>query len=373
MNQPSQMNHEVIQSWMANYPAYRQPDRSPARTYQKTVSALWDMHIVPLLAHQNTTGRFAGATLSCPERSCVGYGEMALGALSKSYYNRDAIENILCLEGAIEIRFGQDLEHTVTLERFDMFSLPPMVRHSIKNSGNEIVRLVMVLSGELNSRYAAVFEPVDSELGIAGLDALAVEIGDVRGEPVDLEKMLSRVTRFATLVPYKKALKATAGIPPEATAMLSANSVCPLVVPEGHVGRSRTAPIYGLPGLYISIAECTSGDDGPPSHAHSDTQENFFVLDGSWEFSTGFNKEFTISAKPYDLLAVPPNVMRAFRNTGNGSARLFVIIQGPEKMNDTVSFTKAVGAEVEKRFGTETVYALEQVKMTFDAEERLKS
>lgn len=122
----------------------------------------------------------------------------------------------------------------------------------------------------------------------------------------------------------------------------------------------------------MSIAECApSGKDGPPPHAHSDTQESFFVLDGSWDISTGFDNEFTVQAGTYDIVAMPNKVMRSFANTSGKQARLLVIIQGPDRMNDTVSFSRRIGEEVERRFGKETIAAYEKIKMTFDAEDRL--
>jgi uncharacterized cupin superfamily protein len=180
-----------------------------------------------------------------------------------------------------------------------------------------------------------------------------------------------RVTRFAQLVPYKKDLNRMGGLPAEATESLSAGNVYPLIVPEGHVGRSRTAPMYGNQGLYISIAECRAGDDGPPPHAHSDTQESFYVLDGSFDICTGFDNETVVQARPNDLTAIPTKVMRTFRNTSGKPARLLVIIQGPDRMNDTVSFSRRIGQDFERRFGAETIEAYAKIKMTFDAEERL--
>ena len=142
-------------------------------------------------------------------------------------------------------------------------------------------------------------------------------------------------------------------------------------LPEGHIGRSRTAPMYGNQGLYISIAECREGTDGPPPHAHSDTQESFYVLDGTFEMCSGFENETVVPVGPDDLIAMPKQIMRTFRNTTGRPARLLVIIQGPDRMNDTVSFSRSIGKDFERRFGPEVIEAYDKIRMTFDAEERL--
>lgn len=63
--------------------------------------------------------------------------------------------------------------------------------------------------------------------------------------------------------------------------------------------------------------------------------------------------------------------MRAFRNTSGQPARLLVSIQGPGRMQDTVSFSQSIGEEFQARFGDEIIAKYSEIRMTFDAEERL--
>lgn len=367
------MSQEALQSWCARGPGYRADSQAPALRYAHVVRALWQMELVPILANPLTGGRFGGAAQSCPARSCAGIGGMLPGTASLAYRNPDAIENIFCIEGAIEVDLGPDLACTLQLGRYDMLSVPADVLHRVRNAADAPARLALVLNGSADCQYPAVF--LDAALpslpAEAGLMPLNVSFDRARGAAIDTGEIAARVNRFEALVPYKKALKGSAGIPPEATELLSASAVYPLIVPTGHVGRSRTAPMYGNAGLYLAIAECASGNDGPPTHSHSDTQENFLVLDGSWRMFTGFDNENAIDAAPGDLVAVPPRTMRTFANLGDGTARLLVIIQGPEDMNDTVSFRAALGDIVRERFGSETIEAYRALKMTFDAEARL--
>ncbi|MES2184748.1 MAG: cupin domain-containing protein [Pseudomonadota bacterium] len=365
------MSQAMMVERLSQFPAYRAHAAVPARQYGTQTLALWGARLAPVMAAPGTAGRFAGAALTCPATACTGSAEMAAGAASQPYRNPAAIENIFCLDGAVTVKYGAGLGDSIELGRFDMVSVPANVKHSI-HAGGSTTRFLQVLSTGPDLDYGAVFDAAGLQGGDeAAYAALGVRFDSEAGTEADAATLQSRITRAATLVPYKKELKNSAGIPAEATMMLSASSVCPLIVPTGHIGRSRTAPMYGNQGLYISIAECAAGDDGPPPHAHSDTQESFFVMEGEWDICTGFDNEFSVVARPYDIVAMPSKVMRTFRNRGTAPARLFVIIQGGDRMNDTVSFSRSMGRKIEERFGAETIEAYKAIRMTFDAEERL--
>ncbi|OWT63953.1 cupin domain-containing protein [Candidimonas nitroreducens] len=372
---PGTLGPQQMQERFARFPDYEAGGQVPALAHASAVQALWGGKLTPIMAGAAVQGRFARAKLPAPDSACTGMLDLPAGARSMVYRNPGAFENILCLDGSLEIVYGPDLSLSMTLGRFDMLSIPADVRHSLHAKAGTAARAVMVLNIVEQGDYGAKFEAatVPEAVSKAALQALQLSIEPPSHDSGAAADLAARVARFATLVPYKSSLSATAGIPPEATEMLSAGSVFPLIVPEGHVGRSRTAPMYGPQGLYLSIAKCVGGDDGPPPHAHSDTQESFFVLDGEWEFATGFDRECSVQAEAYDVLAVPTRVMRAFKNKGNKPAHLFVIIQGPKKMNDTVSFASHIGDEVKRRFGQETIEAYSRIKMTFDAEERLSA
>ncbi|CAN7733423.1 cupin domain-containing protein [Variovorax sp. LjRoot130] len=369
---PGALSSAQMAQQLASFPTYQSPSEAPAKRFEAEASALWGGRLTPMMCAAGAKGRFSKAALSCPATACTGAIELSAGAKSKSWRNRDAIENFVCVEGSVEVAFGSELADSITLGLWDLVSIPSGVRHEIRNLSASAARLVAVLSISPSGNYDAIF---DESAGANLSDETRAELGlhfdNSKGEPVDPAIINARTTRFATLVPYKKDLNRTSGLPPEATERLSAGSVYPLIVPEGHIGRSRTAPMYGTQGLYISIAECTAGDDGPPPHAHSDTQESFYVLDGNFDICTGFDNESMVPARPNDLFAVPNKVMRTFRNTSGKPARLLVIIQGPDRMQDTVSFSRSIGEEFKTRFGEDIISKYADVRMTFDAEERL--
>lgn len=363
---------EQMHRQLASAPDYRVADDAPARRFAAVAERLWGGSLKPLMAAPGTGGRFSGAAVACPATACTGLIAWQPGAGSEPWRNADVIENIVALDAGLEIAFGPALDHRIALGPFDMFSVPAGLRHRIVNTAPAASRAVICLSVPEHGTYDAIF---DAALAQAAPDAARGGLGlrfddgaGIEADPAELEK---RVTRFDTLVPYKKDLNRTGGLPAEATESLSAGSVYPLIVPEGHIGRSRTAPMYGNQGLYISIAECNAGNDGPPPHAHSDTQESFFVLDGSFDMCTGFDNETVVPARAGDLIAMPKLVMRTFRNTAGRPSRLLVIIQGPDRMQDTVSFSRRIGEDFERRFGRQTIEEYAKIRMTFDAEERL--
>lgn len=144
------------------------------------------------------------------------------------------------------------------------------------------------------------------------------------------------------------------------------------VLPDLDVPKTPKTPLTELSERISKVVKQTviSRKDAPPAHAHSDTQESFFILDGSFEVYTGFDNESAVTVGPGDLISIPKQMMRTFRNTTGKPARILAIIQGPDKMRDFVSFSRRVGADFEKRFGQEVIEHYKQIGMTFDAEER---
>ena len=369
---PGALSEAQMQNQLSTSPAYGHSATAPSAQYAQIAKQLWGGQVSALMTNSTSTGRFAGAKLSCPPTASTGTVILEPNSQSLAWRNPQAIENIVCVEGEIELRFGPHLEHATILKRFDMVSVPKNVRHQWRNASSQVSRLLSILSIAPGESYAAAFG-VDTPIEATAANARGVAQDEQLGDDITPAELSLRTTRFEALVPYKKDLNRTGGLPPEATMSLSAGSVYPLIVPEGHIGRSRTAPMYGNQGLYISIAECQAGNDGPPPHSHSDTQESFYVLNGSFDISTGFDNEQTVVAKPHDLFSVPNDVMRTFCNTHTEPSRLLVIIQGPDRMKDTVSFSKRIGEDFVKRFGPDIISKYEEIRMTFDAEDRLKA
>ena len=180
---------------------------------------------------------------------------------------------------------------------------------------------------------------------------------------VDLKTtdMSSRIARFKDLKPYKQSIMEGTGIPAEAVEIVSAKSVYPIMSPEGWEGRSKVAPVKGMNGLTVTIAECPPGNN-PGLHSHSHTVENFFCLNGKFRISWGENGENSTELEPLDFISVPAGVYRDFNNISDETARLLVMIQSVEgDVKDEVVYHPHVGQEIIEKLGEETLVALDKV------------
>lgn len=179
------------------------------------------------------------------------------------------------------------------------------------------------------------------------------------------QEMAKRVARFRDLRPYKDALNASHGIPPEAMRLMSPDKVYPIMSPEGWTGRSRIAPVKGAPGLTVALVECPPGDHAG-LHKHTGSVENFFCIEGRFEIVWGVNGEDRIELGPLDFVSIPAGVYRDFRNIGDTLGRMFVAIQTPPgDTQDTVIHAREVGDEVDRRFGPQTRAAMAAIGVRF--------
>ena len=183
---------------------------------------------------------------------------------------------------------------------------------------------------------------------------------------ISTDEMNARTARFKKLGSYQQQ-QGDRGIPQPILEKIAANRVYPVMVPKDYSGRSAAAPLKGLPGLAVTIAECPPGD-GPGLHNHETTTENFFCLNGRFEIAWGDEGENSIILEPLDMVSVPPGVHRRFRNVSDETARLLVMIQIPTKeQEDRISYAPALGAEIEKEYGPDALQKLRDIGFKFDA------
>lgn len=166
------------------------------------------------------------------------------------------------------------------------------------------------------------------------------------------EQMEQRIARFATLVPTKKKFdNAGVGIPEAAYEYTAARNIFFLMAPEGVArgGTSRPA-VTGQPGLEVSIVDCPPGN-GAALHRHERTWETFMPLTGPYEIIWGDNGRHRVVLQPFDLIAVPAGIYRAFRNAGTTDAKMLVLIQGGQEIMNDLLFDHAVGERIRQDFG----------------------
>jgi uncharacterized RmlC-like cupin family protein len=184
---------------------------------------------------------------------------------------------------------------------------------------------------------------------------------------VSPDEMARRTARFGQLESYQQQHEQSGGIPVEAFAQIAANRIYPVLAPAAYQGRAAQAAVKGAPGLVITIAECPPGD-GAGLHAHEQSVENFFCLNGRFEIAWGDDGRDSVILEPLDFISIPAGVCRSFKNVSNETARLLVIIQiTTHEQADRVHHSPHVGADIARKFGAETVEALGKIGFKFDA------
>lgn len=182
--------------------------------------------------------------------------------------------------------------------------------------------------------------------------------------------MASRIVRANTIQPKKKRLEAGDGIPAKALEAIAANSIYLYMAPKEGMGASSQNPgVVGMPGLTVNLCHCPPGQ-GPALHAHARTLETFFCVQGRFEILWGDDGQHATILEPMDMISVPPNVMRKFRNADDeGTAVLLVLIQGAAgDMAADIQYPPSVGDDIEREFGTKVRSQIEDMGWRFDAE-----
>ena len=186
------------------------------------------------------------------------------------------------------------------------------------------------------------------------------------------EDMEQRVVRFKALKPRSLMAQANTGIPVEVAQALAADKnftyMAP-VLPNNSVITANAAIRGGDAGnaISLSLAVCGPGK-GPQLHAHAKTSESFFCLNGRFSITWGDKGQHETMLEPLDFIAIPPGVVRTFRNVSDDEeARLLVIIQGDRNDFGDVYFVPEVATMLTERFGPDIKARLEATGRRFTA------
>ena len=99
---------------------------------------------------------------------------------------------------------------------------------------------------------------------------------------------------------------------------------------------------------------------------HTDTVENFFCIEGTFEIIWGAEAEHSVELGTLDFISIPAGVYREFRNTGDTLGRLLVAIQSPKgEEHDTVIHAAKSGDIIEERWGKATRDAMAGIGVRF--------
>ena len=182
------------------------------------------------------------------------------------------------------------------------------------------------------------------------------------------EEMESRVARFSQITPQSNSYSEEDGIPKEAYEMLTAKTLYLLMSPECQGGPMAHQPaVVTKDKMSVIIAECPPGDR-PLLHAHHRTNETFFCLDGRFRIRWGDEGENQTFLEQYDMIAVPPGVVRDFTNVSDKTARLLVWITGEteDDFND-IEMPPIEAQRLEKKFGNEVLKKFKNIGVSFNA------
>ena len=185
---------------------------------------------------------------------------------------------------------------------------------------------------------------------------------------VSPEEMELRIARFGKITPQSNSYLEANGIPKEAYEMLTAKTLYLLMSPESQGGPMAQQPaVVTDDKMSVIIAECPPGDR-PLLHAHHKTNETFFCLDGRFRIRWGNEGENETFLEQYDMIAVPPGVVRDFTNVSERTARLLVWITGrtEDDFND-IEMPPIEAERLKEKFGKNVLDKFENIGVRFNA------
>jgi len=182
------------------------------------------------------------------------------------------------------------------------------------------------------------------------------------------EEMESRIARFGQITPQSNSYSEADGIPKEAYEMLTAKTLYLLMSPEFQGGPMAQQPaVVTKDKMSVIVAECPPGDR-PLLHAHHKTNETFFCLDGKFRIRWGDEGENETYLEQYDMIAVPPGIVRDFTNVSKKTARLLVWITGESEgdFND-IEMPPVEARRLQEKFGDGVLEKFKKIGVSFNA------
>lgn len=92
--------------------------------------------------------------------------------------------------------------------------------------------------------------------------------------------------------------------------------------------KGASAEITDVDGFNMQMSRAKPGK-GNGLHSHT-TVETFIPLNGRWKIFWGDRGENEVVLEQFDVISVPPGVMRSFRNVGDEEAYLLAILGGTD-------------------------------------------
>jgi quercetin dioxygenase-like cupin family protein len=119
---------------------------------QGAIDVVFARKILPVIL-DNTKNPFgSSAPIIGAARSTMFISIMPPGQGACLHSHNDTYETFMVLEGSIEYRIGEPVEHTITLNKWDAFSCPPGVYRGFHNSGTSDAVQLTVITGLADGR-----------------------------------------------------------------------------------------------------------------------------------------------------------------------------------------------------------------------------
>lgn len=99
-------------------------------------------------------------------------------------------------------------------------------------------------------------------------------------------------------------------------------------------------------------------------HIHKNTWEMLFVISGKFRVTYGDDGQHETILNPYDLIAIPPTVVRNFENLSDGPADLLVVVAGAEDATE-LFYPPSVKRDIQGIGGPQVIKLLEHVGLRF--------
>lgn len=135
--------------------------------------------VFPVMSPEGWAGRSKIAPIKGAPGLTVTIAECPPGDSSGLHKHTNTVENFFCIEGEIEIVWGSEGEHSITLGPLDFVSVPAGVYREFRNNGTEMGRLFVAIQTTPDEtkdtviHAAAAGEEVERRFGRETRDAMA--------------------------------------------------------------------------------------------------------------------------------------------------------------------------------------------------------
>jgi uncharacterized RmlC-like cupin family protein len=279
--------------------------------------------VFPLFSPPGLVGRNALAPLRGWPGLCLTIAQSTPNQGPVAHNHTGTLETFFCLDGAFDVRWGNELQHEVTLHPGDLCSVPPNVYRSFRNLTNENARLLVLIQGDeaMSDKIEmlrSTGEGIRREHGDRIMELLASINMRFQGEAateISPEKMRQRIARADALQ-----LRQNAG-----------EAVYPVLSSDS----KSSAPVTCWPGMDVAMLKLAPHAASSAKVGPDNCQWIINISNESCELALDGQ---AMKLERYDLVRAEPGTSRTVTNLSAAAARVLLITQSretitPEQIN----------------------------------------